>query len=121
MIETREQVRRISDFQQEWLKTRDRFGDLVEAETLKVLASEGFKQFGRGVICLAIRRGQPSCFYIPGYRLSLFIPQCDDQWQLLERVKTYKPEKSEILVLVTFNDIEISQTGYYQYFYLCVS
>ena len=51
MIETREQLIDTSEFQRAWLKTCEQFGFLVEPETLKALASEGFKQFGRGVLC----------------------------------------------------------------------
>ncbi len=35
-------------------------------------------------------------------------------------LKTYQPEKSEIIVLVTFSDLEIELTSPYQYFSLSV-
>ena len=120
MTNTTESVLDAQDREREWLKTRERFGSLVEASTLKALASQGFTEFGRGVVCLAIRRGQPSSFYLPGYRLSLVGDELEGKWKLLSRLKTYKPEKSEMIVLVTFNDIEVSQTSAYRYFYICV-
>jgi len=108
------------DFQSEWLKTCERFGSLVEAETLKALASQGFTEFGRGVVCLAIRRGEPCSFYLPDYGLSLVGDESGHKLRLLSRVKTYKPEKSEMLVLVTFEDIEVSPTSAYRYFDISV-
>ena len=63
MTKTTEPVIDAEDREGEWLKTRQRFGSLVEAETLKALASYGFTEFGRGVVCLAIRCGQPYSFY----------------------------------------------------------
>jgi len=121
MIETRQPVRDSEDFQGAWLKTRERFGSLVEAESLKTLASQGFQEFGRGVVCLALRHGQPCCFYLPSERLSLVVKEPDDQCPLLSRLKTYQPQKSEIIVLVTFSDLEVEPTSSYQYFYLSVS
>jgi hypothetical protein len=120
MLETRQPVRNTEDFQEAWLKTRKRFGSLVEAETLKTLASQGFQEFGRGVVCLAFRHGQPCSFYLPSDRLSSLVNKPDDQWPLLSRLKTYQPEKSEIIVLVTFSDLEIEHLSPYQYFYLSV-
>ena len=120
MLPKTEAIIDTEDFQSEWLQTCQRFGSLVEAEALKALASQGFTEFGRGVVCLAIRSGQPCSFYLPGYGLSLVGDEPELQWQLLSRVKTYKPEKSEMLVLVTFDDIEVSPTSAYRYFYLSV-
>ncbi len=120
MIETKQPVRDLEDFQGAWLKTRERFGSLVEAETLKSVASEGFQEFGRGVVCLALRCGQPCSFYLPSDRLLLVVKEPEHLWPLLSRLKTYQPEKSEIIVLVTFSDLEIELTSPYQYFYLSV-
>ena len=121
MLETRQPVRNTEDFQGAWLKTRERFGSLVEAETLTTLASKGFQEFGRGVVCLALRCGQPCSFYLPSARLSLVVKEPHDRWPLLSRLKTYQPEKSEMIVLVTLSDLEIERTSPYQYFYLSVS
>ncbi|MDJ0904120.1 MAG: hypothetical protein QNJ55_35580 [Xenococcus sp. MO_188.B8] len=121
MIETRQPVRDAEDLQGAWLKTRERFGALVEAETLKNLASEGFQEFGRGVVCLTLQHGQPCSFYLPSDRLLLVVKEPEQLWPLFSRLKSYQPEKSEIIVLVTFSDLEIEQISPYQYFYLSVS
>ncbi len=137
MIQTKQPVRDVEEFQGAWLKARERFGALVEAETLKNLASKGFQEFGRGVVCLALRRGQPCSFYLPSDRLLLvvklahslapiggagsLVKEPEQLWPLFSRLKSYQPEKSEIIVLVTFSDLEIEQISPYQYFYLSVS
>ena len=62
MIQTKQPVRDVEEFQGAWLKAHERFGAQDEAETLKNIASQGFQEFGRGVVCLALRQGQPcSC------------------------------------------------------------
>ena len=106
MIQTKQPVRDVEEFQGAWLKARERFGALVEAETLKNLASQGFQEFGRGVVCLALRQGQPCSFYLPSERLWLVVKETEGLMPLLSRLKTYQPEKSEIIVLVTFSDLE---------------
>ena len=137
MIETRQPVKDAENFQGTWLKTREIFGALVEAETLKNFALQGFQEFGRGVVCLALRQGQPCSFYIPSDRLLLvvklahslapiggagsLVKEPEQLWPLFSRLKSYQPEKSEIIVLVTFSDLEIEQISPYQYFYLSVS
>ena len=120
MIETRQAVKDAENFQGTWLKTREIFGALVEAETLKNVALQGFQEFGRGVVCLALRRGQPCSFYLPSDRLLLVVKEPEQLWPLLSRLKAYQPEKSEIIVLVTFSDLETELTSPYQYFYLSV-
>ena len=121
MIETKQPVKNTENYQGTWLKTCERFGNLVEAETLKNVASQGFQEFGRGVVCLALRRGQPCSFYLPSDRLLLVVKEPEQLWPLSSRLKAYQPEKSEIIVLVTFSDLEIECTSSYQYFYLSVS
>ena len=120
MIETKQPVRELEDFQGAWLKTRERFGSLVEAETLKSVASEGFQEFGRGVVCLALRCGQPCSFYLPSDRLLLVIKEQGQLMPLLSKLKNYQPEKSEIIFMVTSSDLENERIGSYQYFYLSV-
>ena len=120
MIETRQPVKDAENFQGTWLKTREIFGALVEAETLKNFALQGFQEFGRGVVCLALRHGQPCSFYLPSDRLLLVVKEPEQLWPLLSRLKAYQPEKSAIIVLVTFSDLEIELTSPYQYFYLSV-
>ncbi len=44
MTNTTESVLDAQDREREWLKTRERFGSLVEASTLKALASQGFTE-----------------------------------------------------------------------------
>ena len=121
MIQTKQPVRDVGEFARAWLKALESFGTLVEAETLKKLAERGFQEFGRGVVCLALRQGQPCSFYLPSERLLLVVKETERLMPLLSRLKTYQPEKSEIIVLVTFSDLEIEQIGSYQYFYLSVS
>lgn len=121
MIQTKEPVRDGAEFPGAWHKARERFGTLVEAETLKNLAARGFQQFGRGLVCLALRQGQPCSFYLPSERLLSVVKKPERLLPLLSRLKTYQPEKSEIIVLVTFSDLEIEQISPYQYFYLSVS
>ena len=121
MIQTKQPIRDVEEFQGAWLKARERFGTLLEAETIKKLAARGFQEFGRGVICLAFRRGQPCYFYLPSDRLLSVVNKLERLLPLLSRLKTYQPEKSEIIVLVTFSDLEIEQISPYQYFYLSVS
>ncbi len=120
MIEIKQPVKNTENFQRTWLKTRESFGALVEAETLKSIASQGFQEFGRGVVCLAHYNGQPCSFYLPSDRLLLVIKDQEQLMPLLSKLKNYRPEKSEIIVMVTFSDLEIERIGSYQYFYLSV-
>ena len=120
MIETKQPVKDTENFQRTWLKTCESFGALVEAETLKSIASQGFQEFGRGVVCLAHYNGQPCSFYLPSDRLLLVIKDQEQLMPLLSKLKNYRPEKSEIIVMVTFSDLEIERIGSYQYFYLSV-
>ena len=120
MIEIKQPVKDTENFQRTWLKTCESFGALVEAETLKSIASQGFQEFGRGVVCLAHYNGQPCSFYLPSDRLLLVIKDQEQLMPLLSKLKNYRPEKSEIIVMVTFSDLEIERIGSYQYFYLSV-
>ncbi len=120
MIETKQPVKDTENFQERWLKIRESFGSFVEEETLKNIASQGFQEFGRGVVCLALHSGQPCSFYLPSDRLLLVIKNQQQLMPLLSKLKNYQPEKSEIIVMVTFSDLEIEHTGSYQYFYLSV-
>jgi hypothetical protein len=113
-------VREAEAVQGEWLKLCERFGSLTDPESLKALASEGFREFGRGVVCLAVRNGQPCFFYLPSYQLQLLLDSSEQKKELLEKMKTYKPENSELLLLVTFNDLDREQTGCYQLFYVAI-
>ena len=106
MIQTKQPVRDVEEFQGAWLKDREKFGTLMEAETIKNLAAQGFQEFGRGVVCLALLRGQPRSFYLPSERLLLVVKEPERLLPLFSRLKTYQPEKSEIIVLVTFSDLE---------------
>ena len=120
MIETKQPVKDTENSQGTWLKTRGSFGALVEAETLKNIALQGFQEFGRGVVCLAHYNGQPCSFYLPSDRLLLVIKDHEQLMPLLSKLKNYQPEKSEIIVMVTFSDLEVERIGSYQYFYLSV-
>ena len=120
MIETKQPVKEVENFQRTWLKACEMFGDLLEANTLKTIALKGFQEFGRGVVCLALHHDQPCSFYLPSDRLLSVIREPDQLMPLLSKLKTYQPEKSEIILLVTFSDLEIERTSSYQYFYLSV-
>ena len=120
IIETEQSVKNTENFQRTWLKICASFGDFVEAETLKKIASQGFQEFGRGVVGLALRDGKPCSFYLPSDRLLLVIKDQEQLMPLLLKLKKYQPEKSEIIVLVTFSDLEIERISSYQYFYLSV-
>ena len=58
MIETKQPVKEVENFQRTWLKACEMFGDLVEANTLKTIALKGFQEFGRGVVCLALHHAR---------------------------------------------------------------
>ena len=106
------------EFDSAWGETCSRFGDLVSGSNLKTLANQGLKQFGQGVLCLGFRNGEASCGYLPKDKLWLLLKEQNEEWSLLSRLSSYEPEKSELIVLVTFGDIEIEKTSCYQYFYL---
>jgi hypothetical protein len=115
-----EPLREARASQGEWLKLCERFGSLTDSESLKGLASEGFREFGRGVVCLAVRNGQPCSFYLPSYQIQLLLDSSAQDGAPFEKMKTYRPENSELLLLVTFNDLDREQTGLYQLYYVAI-
>ncbi len=107
--------------EQEWLKTTEQFGDLTDPANLTALASEGFSQLGRGCLCLSFRHGLPCSFYLPNSQLQFLLNASNEPEKLPYFLKTYQPDKGELLLLVTFDDIERQRTSSYRIFYLSLN
>ena len=106
--------------EREWLKTSARFGDLTNPANLTAWVSEGFSQLGRGCLCLSFRHGLPCSFYLPNSQLQFLLSASNEAQKLLKFLTTYQPDKGELLLLVTFDDIEKQQTSSYRIFYLSI-
>jgi hypothetical protein len=102
-----------------WSRVQEMFSNFCCSERLAQEAKLGFSKDGRGAIFLYMAHGDSVCTYAPRDWIDESIDEIVDdgvfKQELLKAIDLYQPD-SQAIILVSFDDIFLSETISYQWF-----
>jgi hypothetical protein len=98
-----------------WSQVQEMFGDFCRPHRLAQEAKYGFSREGRGAVFLYRVQGNAVCTFAPRVWVNENLNEGSFRERILSMIDDYQTE-TQAIVLVTFNDIFLSETFLYHAF-----